>query len=112
VLERDSGGGQAKDVTYQVIPNQPTAKKLLNIKRNVAAAIPVSVLLTEFVPARTAIDIAWPAAPNNMSGRRPILSIVKMAMIEARKYSVPLHAARSLLMNGDSPMLVSKIVAA
>lgn len=55
---------------------------------------------------------ACPAAPNNMSLRRPNRSMVKMAMNDARKYSVPLQAARRRLRKLDRPMLFSKIVAA
>jgi hypothetical protein len=120
--------------TYQVIPSQPIAKKELNTNKNTAAAIPVPVLTWEVVPARTAsklvglspmfgigtkirkyapaMDMACPAAPNNMRPRRPNFSIVKMATHEAMKYSVPLSAASSRLRNPLNPMLFSKMVAA
>lgn len=98
------------------MPNQPTAKKLLNTNKKTAAAIPAdtcrgSVLGMEVVPAKTAMEHAWPIAPKSMSFRRPTRSMVKMAIKEARKYSVPLSAARSRERKGDSPMLCSKIVA-
>jgi hypothetical protein len=47
-----------------------------------------------------------------MSFLRPNFSIVKMAMKEAKKYSVPFNAARRRLVKPDRPMLFSKIVAA
>lgn len=114
------------------MPNQPTAKKLLKTKRKTAATMPVVVLVCEVAPARIAIDIcfsiswiraiessmlecsltAWPAAPNNMSFLRPNFSMVKIAMKEARKYSVPFSAARRRLRKPERPMLFSKIVAA
>jgi hypothetical protein len=40
-----------------VMPNQPTAKKLLKTKRKTAATIPVVVLVCEVAPARIAIEI-------------------------------------------------------
>jgi hypothetical protein len=64
------------------------------------------------VPARTAIDIDMPAAPNIISGRRPNFSIVKIAIQDAIQYSVPLQAESSRLRNGESPILFSKMVAA
>jgi hypothetical protein len=79
-----------------------------------AAVIPRPVLgfVGLVVPARTAIDIACPAAPNIMRLRRPNFSIVKIAIQDAMKYSVPLHAANKRLRNGESPMFCSNIVAA
>jgi len=96
----------------QVIPNHPTAKKLLKTNKKTAAKIPVLVLVCEIAPASTNIEAACPVAPNNINFRRPNFSMVKMAMNEARKYSVPLHAARSRERNGDRPMLFWKTVAA
>ena len=47
-----------------------------------------------------------------MSFLRPNFSMVKMAMNEAKKYSVPFSAARRRLRKPDRPILFSKIVAA
>lgn len=47
-----------------------------------------------------------------MSFLLPNFSIVKIAMKDAKKYSVPFKAARRRLMKLESPMLFSKIVAA
>jgi hypothetical protein len=71
-------------------------------------ALPIELV----VPARTAMDIDMPAAPNIINGRRPNFSIVKIAIHDAIQYSVPLQAESSRLRNGDRPMLFSKIVAA
>lgn len=94
------------------MPNHPTAKKELKMKRKAAAAIPVLVPTTEVVPASIAIDAACPAAPNSIKRRRPNFSMVKIAIQDAMKYSVPLQAASSRLIKPDKPMLFSKIVAA
>lgn len=66
----------------------------------------------EVVPARIAIEHAWPIAPNSISFRLPIFSIAKIAIKEAKKYSVPFRAARRRERKGDRPMLCSKMVAA
>lgn len=66
----------------------------------------------DVVPARTAIDKACPMAPKSINFRRPTFSMVKMAMMEARKYSVPFKAASSRLRKGERPMEFSKMVAA
>jgi len=47
-----------------------------------------------------------------MSFLRPNFSMVKIAMKEAKKYSVPFNAARRRLRKPERPMLFSKIVAA
>jgi hypothetical protein len=64
------------------------------------------------VPARTAMDMDMPAAPNIIKGRRPNFSMVKMAIHDAIQYSVPLQADRRRLKKGERPILFSKIVAA
>jgi hypothetical protein len=64
------------------------------------------------VPARTAMDMDMPAAPNIIRGRRPNFSMVKMAIHDAIQYSVPLQADRSRLRKGERPILFSNIVAA
>ena len=94
------------------MPSQPTAKQVLKPKRNTVAAIPSEVESLEVVPARTAIQTAWPKAPKSMSLRRPTFSMMKMAIQEAIKYSVPLHAARRRLRKPERPMLFLKMVAA
>jgi hypothetical protein len=77
------------------------------------AARPIEEFPNELVvPARTAMDIDMPAAPNIISGRRPNFSMVKMAIQDAIQYSVPLQADSRRLRKGERPMLVSKIVAA
>ena len=97
--------------TNHVMPNHPTAKKLLNTNRKIAATIPSVVSVREVVPARTAMLAAWPMAPKSISLRRPNFSMVKIAMREARKYSVPLQAARRRLRKSERPIRW-KIVAA
>lgn len=79
------------------------AKKVLKTKRNTVAVTPYvvlsegaplgSVVPVETLPARTAMDAIMPKAPNSMSVRRPVFSISGSATSDARKYSVPLHAA-------------------
>jgi hypothetical protein len=76
------------------MPSQPTAKKVLKMKRNAAATIPGPVPPTLVMIARITIEADMPAAPNNMSGRRPYFSMHHTAIQDARKYSVPLAAAR------------------
>lgn len=97
----------------QVIPSHPTAKKELKTNKKIAAVIPAPLLTSEYllVAASTTIEADMPTAPKIMSLRRPNLSIVKMAIQEAMKYSVPLRAARSRLRKFDNPMR-TKIVAA
>lgn len=95
-----------------VMPSQPIAKKLLNTKRKTAATIPFVVPPDALVPARTAIDAAWPAAPNSIKDLRPKRSIVKTATQEAIKYSVPFRAASRRLRKPERPMRCLKIVAA
>jgi hypothetical protein len=84
----------------QVMPSQPTAKKVLKIKRKAAATIPGTVPPTLVITASMTMEADCPAAPNSMSLRRPIFSTIKTAIQEARKYSVPLHAARIRDMKG------------
>ena len=85
------------------MPSHPMAKQVLNKNRKTVSAIPLLVDPTESVAARTIIQIDIPAAPNNISFRRPILSIVNTAIHDAAKYSVPLHAAMSLALNAVRP---------
>ena len=94
------------------MPSQPTAKNELKRKRKRAAIMPFVLPGNALVPASTAMEIDMPAAPNNMSGRRPNFSMVKTAIQDAAKYSVPLRAASRREVNGFKPMLFSKMVAA
>lgn len=96
----------------QVIPSQPMAKKVLNTKRKTAATTPGPDPPTDVTAARTTIDNDIPTAPNSINGRLPIFSIRNTGIQEARKYSVPLQAARMRDKNGDSPISFSYIVAA
>ena len=90
-----------------VIPNQPQAKNVLNTKRNTAATIPGFVWPTKLVLiAKTTMDRDMPAAPNNIRGRRPAFSMMKIGSQEAMKYSVPLQAAKIRDMSEPIPMLV------
>lgn len=89
------------------MPSQPMAKKVLNTNRNTAAAIPAEPLVVDVQPARIAIEADIPTAPKSMSGRRPNFSIVKTAIQDAAKYSVPLAAARIRARNGLRPILPS-----
>jgi hypothetical protein len=96
-----------------VMPSHPIAKNELNTKRNTVASNPkleLSILLS--APARMAMDIDMPAAPNIIKVRRPNFSIVKMAIQDAIQYSVPLQAERRRDRKGERPMLFSKMVAA
>lgn len=88
----------------QVIPSQPMAKKVLKTKRNTIPAIWYGLSSgRELTPARMAMVMAWPTAPNNISLRRPIRSTKKTAGHEARKYSVPFKAATKRDKTGDMP---------
>jgi hypothetical protein len=59
--------GTISDGYSHVIPNHPMAKKVLKTNRKTAAAIPLPVLLTEVVPASTAIEIDCPTAPKSIN---------------------------------------------
>ncbi|CRJ80428.1 hypothetical protein BN1708_000245 [Verticillium longisporum] len=98
------------------MPSQPMAKKVLKMKRKTMPVIwkavpsweltPVRMAMVaawELTPVRMAMVAAWPAAPKSMSLRRPTRSTSQMGGSEARKYSVPLRAARRRDMNGDMP---------
>lgn len=97
----------------QVMPSHPTAKKELKTNKKMAAVMPAPLLTSEYllVTASTTIESDMPTAPKIISLRRPILSIVKMAIKEAIKYSVPFSAARSRLRKFERPMR-TKMVAA
>lgn len=96
----------------QVIPSQPIAKKVLKTKRKTAATTPGPDPPTDVTAANTTIDNDIPTAPNSINGRLPIFSIRNTGIQDARKYSVPLQAARTRDKNGDSPISFSYIVAA
>ena len=53
------------------------------------------------------MDRDMPTAPKSIRERRPNLSIVKTAIQDARKYSVPLAAARMRLVKGVRPIYCS-----
>jgi hypothetical protein len=94
----------------QVMPSQPMAKKELKTNRNTVASIPkleLSILLV--APASIAIEQDMPAAPKIIKARRPNFSMVKIAIQDAIQYSVPLHAERRRLRNGERPMEFSNI---
>ena len=69
------------------------------MNRNSAATIPGPLPPRLVMMARMTMDMDIPAAPNSISCRRPNFSIVKTAIHEAIKYSVPLAAARILEVN-------------
>lgn len=78
------------------------------MNRNAAATIPAAVFpLRLLVMARTTMLRLIPMAPMSMRGRRPMRSMVKTGMNEARKYSVPLQAARMREMNPLRPIWFS-----
>ena len=83
------------------------AKNVLKMNKNVAATMPAFDPPTFVITARMTMDPDIPAAPNNISFRRPTFSTMKTAIQEARKYSVPLQAARMREMNGVRPISVS-----
>lgn len=95
------------------MPSHPIAKNELKTNRNMAAVIPAPLLTSEYllVAARMTMDADMPTAPKIMSLRRPTLSMVKMAIREAMKYSVPFSAARRRLRKFERPIR-TKIVAA
>ncbi len=85
------------------MPSHPTAKNELNTKRSTAEATWVCELSMLPSTARSTIVIVCPMAPNNMSGRRPMRSMRKMAISDAKKYSVPLHAAMIRALTSSIP---------
>lgn len=87
-----------------VIPSHPIAKKVLKTNKKVAATIPQAVPPIFVMTARIIMEMDMPAAPTNMSFRRPTFSMMKTAIQEAKKYSVPLHAARIREMKGVNPI--------
>ena len=87
-----------------VIPSQPMAKKVLKIKRKAAAMMPGAVPPILVITARMIIEADMPAAPKSMSLRLPTFSMMNTAIQDARKYSVPLQAARMREMNGVRPI--------
>lgn len=86
-------GGRRRRTYNHVMPSQPTAKKELktNSKTELATCAPPPLTLPS--TARSTIVRVWPTAPKSINFRRPTRSIRKMAMREARKYSVPFAAA-------------------
>lgn len=96
-----------------VMPSQPTAKKELKTNKKTAAAMPALLLTSEnlLVAASTTIEPDMPTAPKSINLRRPNFSIVKMAIQEAMKYSVPFNAASRRLIKFDSPMRTNSVAA-
>ena len=93
------------------MPSHPMAKHVLNKNRKTVSAMPAFVLPPAArlsVTASTIIQIDMPAAPKIISLRRPIFSMVKTAIHEAMKYSVPLHAAMSLALKALNPTSFSR----
>lgn len=92
------------------IPSQPIAKKVLKMKRNAAAAMPAFLFVViEVVIANTTMLNDWPAAPKIISFLLPTFSMINTAIHEAKKYSVPLQAARRRERKGLNP-IAAKIV--
>jgi len=77
------------------------------MSRDAAAKIPAAAPPCQSVIVRTTILKLIPTAPMSMSGQCPILSIVKTGINEARKYSVPLQAARIRARKPLSPIWFS-----
>ena len=94
----------------QVMPSQPMAKKVLKMKRKTVDAMPELGVPIESVMARMTILPDIPAAPNSISWRRPNLSMVKTAIQEAAKYSVPLQAAMRRERKSERPTCPCRIV--
>ena len=88
----------------QVIPNHPTAKNVLKMNKKAAATIPGPEPPILVMTARMIMEADWPTAPNSISLRRPVFSMMNTAIHEARKYSVPLQAARMREMKGVKPI--------
>ena len=90
--------------TYNhVMPNQPTAKKELKTNNSTALTTCAPLPLTLPSTARSTMVRHCPTAPKSMSLRRPTRSIRKMAIREARKYSVPLAAAMIRDLTSERP---------
>lgn len=89
------------------MPSQPMAKKVLKMKKNAAAAMPGADPLIEVVPASMAMEADMPTAPKSINFLRPTFSTRKTAIQEARKYSVPLQAARMRERVGPMPISLS-----
>lgn len=87
-------------------------KKVLKTNKKVAATMSGAVPPILVMTASITIEMDMPYAPKSMSLRRPTFSMMKTAIQEARKYSVPLQAARIREMNGVRPISFSYIVAA
>lgn len=79
----------------------------MKMNRNTAATIPGPVPPTDVTAARTTIDRDIPTAPINIKGRRPTFSMVKTAIQDAKKYSVPLQAAKIRERKPDRPISCS-----
>lgn len=101
----------SEQLTYShVMPNHPMAKNELNTKSSTELTTWAPVPRTLPRTASNTIVMHWPTAPKIMSFRRPIRSMMKMAMREARKYSVPFAAAMRRDVTSDRPSRWNKIV--
>ena len=89
------------------MPSHPIAKKVLKTNKKAAATMPAPVPFWLVAAASTAMDRDMPTAPKSIRGRRPNFSIEKTAIQDARKYSVPLAAARMRLVKGVRPIYCS-----
>lgn len=96
-----------------VMPSQPTAKKELKTNKKTAAAMPALLLTSEYllVAVSTTMERDMPTAPKSISLRRPNFSMVKTAIHEAMKYSVPFSAASRRLVKLDRPMRTNSVAA-
>lgn len=96
--------GTKRRRTYNhVMPSQPTAKKELKTNSNTALTTCAPLPLTLPSTARSTIVRHCPTAPKSISFRRPTRSIRKMAMREAKKYSVPFAAAMIRDLTSERP---------
>ncbi|KAK5635813.1 hypothetical protein RRF57_011525 [Xylaria bambusicola] len=75
------------------IASRPTAKKKLNKKSTTIATIPAGLDPFDTVPAKIAMQAAWPVAAKSMSLRRPSRSMIQMGTSDEKKYATPLKPA-------------------
>lgn len=92
------------------MPSHPTAKKVLKAKRSTQLTIFAAGVSTAPRTASKTIVKVCVIAPNIISFRRPTRSMRTIAMKEARKYSVPLHAARIRDLTSEMPRRSNRIV--
>lgn len=98
-------------LTYnQVIPSHPTAKNELKTNSKIALMTLAAELSMLPKIARRIIVIVCPTDPKNINFRLPTRSISAIAIKDARKYSVPLHAAIMRDLTSEMPRFSNKIV--